>query len=395
MQLYGRHYRLDEPICVTVEKSPGGAGGRIATVELLPDAADERWPWIAPGFFDLQVNGYGGAWFSDETLSPEMVRTILEKYVAHGVTRLCPTLITNSFEAIRDGLVAIRTACERDAWVNSMVAGCHVEGPYISPEDGPRGAHPRSHVRPCDWDEFQRWQEASGGRIRLMTLAPEAGGAPEFIRRAVASGVTVAIGHTAATTAEIEAAVEAGATLSTHLGNGTHPVLPRHPNHLWDQLAEPRLRPSLITDGFHVPANFVRSVLLAKGVENCIITCDASGLAGSPPGIYDYNGGRIEVLEEGPIVIAGQRKLLAGSGSLTDACVAAAMTLAPLSLADACDLAGKNPARALGCEEIDLVPGSRADLIVFDAVPSHLTIHATVLDGEIRYGTPWEPAEGQ
>ena len=387
MRLYGRHYRLEEPVCVTVE------GSRIATVELLHDTDGADWPWIAPGFFDLQVNGYGGAWFSDETLSPETVRTILQRYLAHGVTRLCPTLITNSFEAIRDGLIAIREACERDAWIDAMVAGCHVEGPYIAMEDGPRGAHPKAHVRGCDWSEFEKWQEASGNRIRLMTLAAEAENAPEFIRRATAGGVTIAIGHTAANSAQIAAAVEAGATLSTHLGNGAHPVLPRHPNYLWDQLAEPRLSPSLITDGVHIPENFLRTVLLTKGIENCVITCDASGLAGSPPGIYEYNGGRFEVLAEGPIVIAGQRKLLAGSGSLTDACVARAMEFASLSLADACDLAGTNPARILGCEPISLTPGSRADLIVFEPRPQSLEIVTTVLNGEARYGAAWLPVE--
>jgi N-acetylglucosamine-6-phosphate deacetylase len=379
MKLYGRHYRLEEPVCLTVED------GRIATVEILDDDATD-WPWVAPGLFDLQVNGYGGAWFSDESLRPEVVRAILEKYLAHGVTRLCPTLITNSFEAIRDGLAAIREACERDEWVEQMVAGCHVEGPYISPEDGPRGAHPRGHVRACDVDEFDKWQEASGERIRLMTLAPETEGAEAFIRHVTGRGVTVAIGHTAANSEQIAAAVEAGATLSTHLGNGTSAVLPRHPNHLWDQLAEPKLAASLITDGHHIPANFLRSVLLAKGLPGCVITCDASGLAGSPPGEYSYNGGRFEVLADGPIVIAGQRKLLAGSGQLTDECVATAMEMAGLSLADACDLAGRNPSLLLGCEEVTLNPGSRADLIVFEHRPGRIEVQATVLCGRVRYG---------
>jgi len=386
MQLFGRHYRLEEPICVTVEE------GRIHSVELLHDESGEDWPWIAPGFFDLQVNGFGGQWFSDEGLTPEAVRPVLEAYLARGVTRLCPTLITNSFEAIRDGLVAIREACERDVWVDRMVAGCHVEGPYIASEDGPRGAHPRVHVRGCSVDEFQRWQEASGNRIRLMTLAPEAPGAVDFIREVTAKGVVISIGHTAANGEQIRAAVEAGARLSTHLGNGCHPVLPRHPNYLWDQLGEPRLSASLITDGYHIPASFVRSVLFAKGLGHCIITCDASGLAGSPPGTYEYNSGRFEVLEDGPIVIAGQRQLLAGSGSLTDECVAKIIEQTGISLADACDLAGHNPAALLECEEISLNPGSRADLVVFDHVEGRLQVRTTVLDGTVRFGTPMLPA---
>ena len=106
-----------------------------------------------------------------------------------------------------------------------MVAGCHLEGPYLSAEDGPRGAHPREHVRPTNWDEFCELQRVSGERIRLVTIAPEVPHAVEFIRRAIATSVTIAIGHTAASAEQIHASVEAGATLSTHLGNGAHPVL--------------------------------------------------------------------------------------------------------------------------------------------------------------------------
>src|SRR5690606_23768857 len=125
----------------------------------------------------------------------------------------------------------VRAACEREPWAAKMVPGCHVEGPYISPEDGPRGAHPLDHVRPCDPAELDRWQAASGSRVRLVTLAPESAGAVEFIRYAVSQGVRISIGHTAASTEQIAAAVDAGACLSTHLGNGAHGTLRRHPNY--------------------------------------------------------------------------------------------------------------------------------------------------------------------
>src|SRR5262249_976168 len=150
-------------------------------------------------------------------------------------------LITAAHETLSVGFTAIRKACERQAWLDHVVAGCHLEGPYLSGEDGPRGAHPKAHIRPADWQEFCDLQGAAGNRLRLVTSAPEGPHAVEFRRRAVETGVRMSIGHTAATGEQIAAAVDAGATLSTHLGNGVHPVIRRHPNYIWEQLGEARL----------------------------------------------------------------------------------------------------------------------------------------------------------
>ena len=269
-----------------------------------------------------------------------------------------------------------------------MVPGCHLEGPYISAEDGPRGAHPLEHVRAADWDEFCRLQEASGGGICLVTLAAEAENAVEFITKAVESGVVISIGHTAASPEQIAAAVNAGATLSTHLGNGAHGMIRRHPNYIWEQLGDERLWASLITDGYHLPPSVVRSMTLAKGLHRAIITCDASGLAGCPPGLYTEGNVDVEILEDGRIVIAGQSQLLAGSGVETDTCVARAIEYAGLSLSEACDLAARNPAILLGFEEIRLRRGSRADLVLFhhESPGDPLEITATIAAGQVRYG---------
>ncbi|MFO1094217.1 MAG: hypothetical protein U0992_13035 [Planctomycetaceae bacterium] len=223
LQFHARRYDNGEPVRITI------SGDRVTAVEpAIPTATAADWPYVGPGLFDLQINGLDGIWFAAESLTVDHVLTALHGHYRLGVTRLCPTLITNATEALESGFAAIRQACEREAWAQAMVPGCHLEGPFISPVDGPRGAHPLAQVRACDWDEFARLQAASGDRIRLTTLAPESPGAEEFIRRAVSSRVTVAIGHTAATTAQIDAAVVAGARLSTHLGNGSHAVLPRH-----------------------------------------------------------------------------------------------------------------------------------------------------------------------
>ena len=248
MRLFGRRYDTAEPVCVEIDR------GKIARVSAaaIEDEASDPWPWIAPGLWDLQINGYGGQDFSSPDLTPQKVRSIVLGYDAFGLARCCPTLFTQSFEVMQHSLRAIASACKSPE-VARRIAGIHVEGPYLSPEDGPRGAHPVEHCRAPDWDEFQRFQEAADGGIRILTMAAEYEGAPRFIERVVRSGVVVGIGHTAADSDQIRAAVDAGARLSTHLGNGAHPMLRRHPNYLWDQLADDRLWASLIVDGHHLP----------------------------------------------------------------------------------------------------------------------------------------------
>ena len=382
MQVVARRYDTGEPISITVEQE------RIARIDpVWPDEPIDNWPMVAPGLFDLQINGYGGVWFSKDDLTAEEVCGVLEPHFQFGVTRLCPTLITNSHEALHAGFAAIREACEKHAWVDAMVPGCHLEGPYISAEDGPRGAHPLEHVRAADWDEFCQFQEAAGGRIRLVTLAPDCEGAIPFIERAVASGVVISIGHTAATTTQIEDAVKAGARLSTHLGNGAHGTIRRHPNYIWDQLGQRRLSASVIADGHHLPGSVMRSIVWTKSIYRTIITCDAAGLAGSPSGVYQNGSIDVEVLEDGRIVLAGQDQLLAGSTVDTARCVARMIAACGVSLHEAIDMAGRNPARLLGFEQIGLRRGSRADFFLFrfDGPGKELEIESTYLAGQLRF----------
>ncbi|HEY2253235.1 MAG TPA: amidohydrolase family protein [Planctomycetaceae bacterium] len=378
-----RRYDTGEPVRVHI------SGGTIAAIEpAWLDSAIPDCPFVAPGLFDLQINGYGGVWFSDRLLTPDKVLAAITPYFAHGVTRLCPTLITTSHETFAAGFAAIRRACEQHPWLDHVVAGCHQEGPYLSGEDGPRGAHPREHIRAADWDEFCVFQKASGNRIRLVTIAPEVPHAIEFIRRAVETGVRIAIGHTAASTEQIHAAVEAGATLSTHLGNGAHAILRRHPNYIWDQLGESRLSASIITDGLHLPPSVVRSIVRAKSIQQTIVTCDASGWAGSAPGVYENELGKVEVLADGRIVPAGQRDLLAGSGAATDACVAYAANCGAVTLREAIDMTTRNPARFFGMPEQGLRAGATADLFLYRLVPSadRLDVVATLVAGQVRFG---------
>lgn len=379
----GRRYDTGEPITLSIE------AGRIVSVSpFRPTVPLDTVPFVAPGLFDLQINGHGGVWFSDSALTVEQVHRAVQAYVRFGVTQLLPTLVTNSPEALEHGFRTLEAACADDPLTARLVAGYHLEGPFLSPEDGPRGAHPREHIRPPDWELFARLQQAAGGRIRLLTIAPEWEAAPEFIARAVAAGVRIAIGHTGATPAQIHAAVDAGARLSTHLGNGCAAQLHRHHNILWPQLADPRLTACLIADGHHVPADLVRTVLKAKSSRNVILTCDAAGWAGCPPGIYQGAIGASEILESGKLVVAGQRELLAGSAQETDVCLTTIRAMTGVGWREAVDMTSRNPARALGFEPARLRRGAPADLFLFTAAPGAVrpTIVATLLDGVVRHG---------
>ncbi|HKB05929.1 MAG TPA: N-acetylglucosamine-6-phosphate deacetylase [Gemmataceae bacterium] len=366
MLLRGRHYESGRPFDARHE------GGRIVALhsEPVPEPADREAGWLAPALFDLQINGCLGIGFNSSTLTVEQVRTVVDECRRHGIAGFLPTLITNAFEPIAHGFRTLVRAIESDSTVAAAVPGFHLEGPYISPDDGPRGAHPKDHVRDPDLDEFRRWQDAAGGRIRLVTLAPERPGGVRFIEEVSKSGVVVAIGHTAATPARIRDAIAAGARLSTHLGNGSHAVLPRHDNYVWEQLAADELWASFIPDGHHLPASLAKTIVRVKTPQRAIITCDASSLAGLAPGRYREWGMDIEVQPGGKVIVPGT-PFLAGSGVFTDTCVANAIRMASVSLADAIDMASARPRELLGLRPaglpmmlFDWEPGG--DLVVRD-----------------------------
>ncbi|MBL8797168.1 MAG: amidohydrolase family protein [Planctomycetia bacterium] len=360
MLLRARHYATGERVDIVC------TNGRIASIQPAgPATPDSTAGWVAPTLFDLQINGCDGHSFNSEKLTVETVRHVVDTCRRHGVGGLCPTLVTNGFEALRHGMATIRQACESDAAVARAVPAIHLEGPYLSPEDGPRGAHSRQHIRPPDWDEFQRLQEAAGGRIRLVTLAPEHEGALPFIEKLTAGGVVVALGHTMASGERIAEAIKAGAKLSTHLGNGAHAIMPRHDNYIWQQLAADELWASIICDGQHLPASVVRCIVRVKTPARVILTCDASSLAGLPPGRYGEWDQEFEVVPEGKVVVPGTA-YLAGSWAFTDRCIGNVIRMAGVNLRDAIDMAGARPRELLGLPQRRLEPGMPADLMLFD-----------------------------
>lgn len=372
MLLRARHYRTAEYIDVVV------ANGVIVALGSAGAApADHTAQWIAPALFDLQINGCDRISFNSPQLTVEQIRHVVATCRSHGMSGLCPTLVTNAHAALAHGFATLARACDQDATLARALPCFHLEGPYISPLDGPRGAHPLQHVRPPDWDEFCRLQEAAGGRIRLVTLAPEHNGALGFIEKLRAHGVVVAIGHTAASGPQLDDAVRAGAQLSTHLGNGCHATLPRHDNYIWQQLADDRLWASIICDGHHLPPSVIKTIVRVKSPSRTILTCDASSLAGVAPGHYEEWGQAFDVLPEGRIVVPGT-PFLAGSWAFADRCIGEAVLHAGVSVADALDMAGARPRELLGLPARQLRVGEAADLLLFDWTAGQLVVRQVV-----------------
>ena len=375
MKCYGIHLATDEPVGVSFNSS-------IEWVEpLLGELVNP--PLLTPGWVDLQVNGFAGVDYNDPSITPEQVGRSLSALHACGVTRILATIITGPHERMAGALRNLAQA-RQSLPTGESIEGFHVEGPWISPEDGPRGAHPRQWVRPPDLAEFERLQDAAHGLIRLVTVAPEWPGAPEFIEALTSRGVVVSIGHTAATSAQISAAVQAGATMSTHLGNAAHATLPRRSNYIWDQLAEDRLAAGFIVDGIHLEPAFLKVALRAKGVERSVLVTDAVAPAGCPPGRYRLGELEVELTADQRVRLAGQ-ETLAGSALTMDRGIENLMQIAGLSLREAVTMANRNPARVarIAGRQRGLAPGDRADIVQlrFDPRQKKIRIEKTFLSG--------------
>ncbi len=336
--------------------------GVITRLERLDEPGPRAEPWVAPAFWDLQMNGRWGISFSSPTITPDDVARIILAQRPLGAARVCPTLITAPVDHLIHGLQTIDLACRTHPEVARMVPGIHLEGPFISELDGYRGAHPLDAVRDPDYALFERLQDASGGRIVLVTLAPERPGSIDFIKRVRACGITVALGHTAADPRTLLAAAQAGASLSTHLGNGIAATLPRHPNPIWAQAADDRLSASFIVDGDHVDLATLRVLARAKGPARTILVSDLSPLAGLPPGRHDA----WEILDSGTIIVAGTQ-YLAGSSQPLEVGLRNLLTATGWSLDELLATVTTNPARLLGLEPPRLDVGEPADLVLFRA----------------------------
>jgi N-acetylglucosamine-6-phosphate deacetylase len=337
--------------------------------------------WVAPAFWDIQTNGRWGHSFSSPDLTTDQVASIVRAQGPLGTARLCPTLISAPTDHLIHGAGTIAAACEKYPDVAARILGIHLEGPFISEREGYRGAHSAGSIIDPDWGVFQALQDASGGRIVLVTLAPERTGAIEFIRRATSAGIVIAIGHTAADGATITAAIEGGAVLSTHLGNGIASMLPRHPNPIWIQAASKTLLASFIADGHHLDLATLRVLALAKGPAQTILISDASPLSGLTPGTY----GEWAVDPNGKIVVAGT-PYLAGSNQGLEIGLRNLLSATGWTCEQAIAAVTTNPARLLRRPTPCLKAGEPANLVIYRRPePGHFALRRVCIGGR------WEP----
>jgi len=357
------------------------ADGRVQTICEVSSANTDV--WIAPALIDIQVNGFAGFDLNVATVTSEDVSAMVRALWQVGTGFLCPTVVTGSFDGISNAFRAVVEACKTDSLVAHSVLGIHLEGPYISAEDGPRGAHPIEHVRDPDWDEFQRWQDIAEGQITIVTLAPEKKGAIRFIEKLVANGIVVALGHTDASADDIQAAINAGARLSTHLGNGAHALIKRHPNYIWEQLGADELWASLIVDGHHLPPAVAKSMIRAKTLDRCLLVSDAVALAGMKPGIYEFAGKSVELTAERCVRLVGT-EYLAGSAIELARGVENSVRFAGISLEEAISLATQQPMRLLNTE-VHVEKQTNLILFEWDAAQYKINLLATIIGDELVY----------
>jgi N-acetylglucosamine-6-phosphate deacetylase len=355
----------------------------ISRVEPGASALADSESWLCSGLVDLQVNGYCGYDLNADDLDIDTVRSLARNLLATGVTAFAPTLITAPEQKLLRNLRVIADARRADPLLLHMIPFVHVEGPHIDPSDGPRGAHPAEHVRPPDIAEFLRWQEASRDVVGMVTLSPHYFEAPAYIRALSERGVYVCIGHTNATSDQIRAAVDAGARLSTHLGNGIAQLLPRHPNPIWSQLADDRLSATFIADGHHLPSETLMAMLRAKAPSRSILISDLVAVAGLPSGRYATPVGTSVDLDADGRLRVSDTEYLAGATSPLKDCVAYVTSRTGFSLGDAICMATANPGRL--ANRGVLAPSKPADLIRFrwEHGAATLQIEQVIVEGKV------------
>jgi len=357
---------------------------------------DAKGQYIAPGLIDIQVNGYNSVSFCLEgaentlagngELTVSDVRKVTEGLWKEGVTTYFPTLTTNGQDLLLKNFGILAKAMNDPSLLGS-IPGFHLEGPYISAIDGYRGAHPLEFVRKPDWKEFLEIYKASGEKILLITVAPEIEGAFEFIRKCRELGIVVSLGHHNGTAGQIKQAIDYGAGLATHLGNGCANMMNRHHNPIWPQLADDRLMISFIADGFHLPPEILQVFYKTKSAENIIITSDITSYAGLPAGTYKIkNGQTIEKTVEGNLRFSGQGGGLYGSATPLHKGVAHIMKVTGCGLVNAIQMTTLNPAHVHHLNDRGVLePGKRADLILFTIGNDQILIQKTIVAGKEVY----------
>lgn len=379
MKIQAILYQNNLPVEIQVED------GIIKTIHQIDNGVSTSdLPLVSPGFIDIQVNGYNGISFTDDDLSIEGIKKATEGLWKEGVTTFLPTIITASGETVRKNLATLSTSLS-DPAVSNSVPGFFLEGPYISPIDGFRGAHNAEFVRIPDWKEFQSFIEASNNHIIKTTVAPELDGAMEFIDQCRRAGIIVAIGHHNGNSEQIHQAALHGAWISTHLGNGCANMIHRHDNPLWAQMADDRLTPTVIADGFHLNPDELSVFYKVKGSHNLLLISDITKLAGLPPGEYDWNGKMVLLTPEGKLRLPEQDVLAGASFSIRKG-IGNMMKFTGCSLEEAIQMASTNQARMFGWDDRGSIEvGKRADLVLFKIEEGEVQVEKTILAGNVVF----------
>lgn len=376
-------YNNRAPVSIEIDN------GKIISIDTLPQNATIPDFYIAPGLIDIQINGYMGVDFSDQNLKIEDLRKATRSLWKIGVTTFLPTVVSNDLTRMKKSF-SLLSEMLKDEEIGISIPGFHLEGPYISPIQGYRGAHLEKYIRQPDWEEFGELQVAAQNKIKIITLAPEVEGAISFISKCVESGLVVSLGHHNGSAEDIRSAVNAGASLSTHLGNGCANMINRHLNPLWPQLSNDKLTASIIVDGFHLTREEVICFYKIKGPEKTILVSDAVDLAGLPPGEYIRREKRLVLTPEN-VVKFPVENVLAGAASPLSVCVGNMIKFTECSLKSAIQMASTSPAKLLGLNEIgEIKQGKRADLILFRIEDNKMIINKTIVAGEIVYSKNME-----
>lgn len=374
----GLLYSDGKPVSVKI------INGKIASIKKLPAKKTEAGIYIAPGLIDIQMNGYMGVDFSDLNMKPEDLKLAINSLRKIGVTSFLPTVVSADPARMKKSLQNLSAMLD-DEDIRLSIPCFHLEGPYLSKVKGFRGAHLEKYIKEPDWDEFSGFQEASKNNIKLVTLAPEIKDALSFIHKCIVKGVVVSLGHHNGSAEEIETAVEAGATLSTHLGNGCANMIDRHKNPLWPQLANGKLTASIIADGHHLTKEELQVFYKAKGVDKTILISDAVDLAGLAPGEYNRREKRL-ILTPDNVVMLPIENVLAGAATPLTICVENMMKFTGCGLANAIQMATVNPAKLLSLTNLgEIKEGKRADLIMFRINNNKLEILKTIVNGKVVY----------
>lgn len=275
--------------------------------------------YLSPCLIDQQVNGYSGIDLNKESLEENQHLEMMEILFAKGITRILPTIVTASSSTMENEIESIVKAREKHQLLRFAYPAIHIEGPWISPDPGARGAHQENHIQIPNPETWKKLQDKAQGLIRYVTLAPEVDGALRMIEHLKQEGVIVALGHHKANAEQISDAIKAGASLVTHFGNGCEIMQHRHQSPLWSMLAEDKLNLSIIPDGYHLPKSILKCAFQCKGKDKLLLTSDCSTLSGLPAGEYNFLNKEVIIEENGHIHVKGQEILFGSSISQKEA----------------------------------------------------------------------------